>query len=48
MTSFEELRTTSHELLIELDATTTKMMALVSGDLKAADLAADKSALVDG
>ncbi|MDN3219474.1 hypothetical protein [Pseudomonas nunensis] len=30
MTSFEEFRTTSHELLIELDAATTKMMMLVS------------------
>lgn len=30
MTSFEEFRTTSHKLLIELDAATTKMMMLVS------------------
>lgn len=30
MTSFEEFRTTSHVLLIELDAATTKMMMLVS------------------
>ncbi|VVN84351.1 hypothetical protein [Pseudomonas fluorescens] len=30
MKSFEEFRTTSHELLIELDAATTKMMMLVS------------------
>ena len=30
MTSFEQLRTTSHELLLALDAATTKMMMLVS------------------
>lgn len=30
MTSFEEFRATSHELLKELDAATIKMMMLVS------------------